>query len=114
MAKGGISRGDIYHCGLAPVKGGEQQGARYVLVVSSRDFNQLGTQIVCPITLGGDFARNRGFAVSLSGAGANAQGAVLVNQIRSLDLKARSGKFIESAPDYIVEEVLARLSAIFE
>lgn len=114
MAKGGISRGDIYHCDLAPVKGKEQQGARYVLVVSSRDFNQLGTQIVCPITLGGDFARNRGFAVSLSGAGTYAQGAVLVNQIRALDLKARNGKFIESAPDYIVEEVLARLSAIFE
>lgn len=114
MARGGISRGDIYHCDLAPVKGSEQQGARYVLVVSSREFNQLGTQIVCPITQGGEFARNRGFAVSLSGAGTNAQGAVLVNQLRALDLKARSGKFSERAPDYIVEEVLGRLSAIFE
>jgi mRNA-degrading endonuclease toxin of MazEF toxin-antitoxin module len=114
MAKGGISRGDIYHCDLAPVKGREQMGARYVLVVSSENFNRLGTQFVCPITLGGDFARNRGFAVPLSGAGTNAQGAILVNQLRALDLKARNGRFSERAPDHIVEEVLGRLAAIFE
>jgi mRNA-degrading endonuclease toxin of MazEF toxin-antitoxin module len=114
MTRGGISRGDIYHCDLAPVKGSEQQGARYVLVVSSRDFNQLGTQFVCPITQGGGFARDRGFAVPLTGSGTNAQGVVLVNQMRALDLKARNGKFSERAPDAVVEEVLGRLSAIFE
>lgn len=114
MAKGGISRGDIYHCDLAPVKGREQQGARYVLVVSTREFNALGTQFVCPITQGGDFARNRGFAVSLSGAGTSTQGVVLVNQMRALDLKARNGKFSERAPDSIVDEVLGRLITIFE
>lgn len=114
MARGGISRGDIYHCDLAPVRGREQQGARYVLVVSSREFNQLGTQIVCPITQGGEFARDRGFAVSLSGAGTHAQGVVVVSQLRALDLKARNGRFSERAPDSIVEDVLGRLSAIFE
>ena len=114
MARGGISRGDIYYCDMAPVKGREQQGARYVLVVSGREFNQLGMQIVCPVTLGGDFARNRGFAVSLSGAGTDVQGVILVNQMRALDLAARNGKFRERAPDSIVEEVLGRLSAIFE
>ncbi|MFZ5833814.1 MAG: type II toxin-antitoxin system ChpB family toxin [Pseudomonadota bacterium] len=114
MAKGGINRGDIYHCDLAPVKGREQQGARYTLVVSIREFNELGTQIVCPITQGGDFARNRGFAVSLSGSGTSTQGVVLVNQLRALDLKARNGKFIERTPDNIVQEVLGRLTAIFE
>lgn len=114
MAKGAISRGDIYHCDLAPVKGREQHGARYVLVVSSREFNELGTQFVCPITQGGEFARVRGFAVSLSGSGTNAQGVVLVNQLRTLDLKARNGRFIERAPEPIVSEVLGRLAAIFE
>jgi len=32
-------------------------------------------------------------------------GVVLCNQVRTLDLKARGGKYIEQAPDHIVDEV---------
>src|SRR5260363_354806 len=35
-----------------------------------------------------------------------------VHQPRTLDLAARQGKFLESAPDYVTGEVLARLQAI--
>jgi mRNA-degrading endonuclease toxin of MazEF toxin-antitoxin module len=75
-----MDRGDIFHVSLDPIQGREQAGKRYVLIVSPREFNRLGTPLVCPITLGGDFARDRGFAVSLSGSGTNAQGVVLCNQ----------------------------------
>lgn len=114
MAKGDIRRGDIFHCDLAPVKGRELQGARYVLAVSPREFNVLGIQFVCPITQGGDFSRERGFAVSLTGAGTKVQGVVLVNQLRAIDLKARGATFIDKVPDDIVNEILSRLTAIFE
>lgn len=114
MAKGDIRRGDIFHCDLAPVKGRELQGARYVLAVSPREFNILGIQFVCPITQGGDFSRERGFAVSLTGAGTKVQGVVLVNQLRAIDLKARGSRFIDKVPDDIVNEILSRLTAIFE
>src|SRR5271166_1655120 len=104
-----MDRGDIYHVSLDPTQGREQAGRRYVLIVSPREFNRLGTPLVCPITQGGNFARDKGFAVSLSGLGTNAQGVVLCNQPRVLDLQARKATFAERAPQHIVDEVMARL-----
>jgi mRNA interferase ChpB len=85
-----MERGDIYHVDLDPTKGKAQQGARYVLIVSPREFHRGGTALVCPITQGGNFARNRGFVVSLSGAGTKVQGVILCNQPRILDIAARA------------------------
>ncbi|MDQ6703559.1 MAG: type II toxin-antitoxin system PemK/MazF family toxin [Pseudomonadota bacterium] len=109
-----MDRGDIYHVDLDPTKGKEQQGARYVLIVSPRDFNRGGTSLVCPITQGGDYARSQGFAVSLSGAGTNAQGVILCNQPRTLDIAARGGRFSEKAPEFIVDEVIAKLQTLLD
>jgi mRNA interferase ChpB len=109
-----VHRGDIFLVDLNPIKGREQAGARYVLIVSPTAFNILGTPLVCPITQGGNFARHAGFAVSLSGAGTQTQGIVLCNQPRVLDLQARNARFIEKAPDFITDEVLAKLSTLIE
>jgi mRNA-degrading endonuclease toxin of MazEF toxin-antitoxin module len=109
-----MDRGDIYHVDLNPTKGREQQGARYVLIVSPREFNRGGTSLVCPITQGGDPARNRGFAVTLSGAGTKVQGVILCNQPRILDIAARGGRFIEKAPDFIVDDVIAKLQTLLD
>lgn len=109
-----MDRGDIYLCPLDPTKGHEQQGTRYVIVISTRAFNKLGVQIVAPITQGGAGPRDAGFAVSLIGAGTNAQGVVICNQVRAMDLKARGAKRMERAPDFIVGEVLGKIAAIFE
>jgi mRNA interferase ChpB len=68
----------------------------------------------CPITQGGDFARHAGFAVPLSGSGTESQGVVLCNQIRTVDLEARSAKRIESVPEVVIDDVLARVQALFE
>jgi mRNA interferase ChpB len=109
-----MDRGDIYHVDLNPTKGREQGGPRYVLIVSPREFNRLGTPLVCPITQGGNFARDRGFAVPLSGTGTNAQGVVLCNQPRVLDLLNRGATFAEKAPPVIIDEVIARLQTLLE
>lgn len=109
-----MERGDIWFADLEPTRGREQAKARYVMIVSQRSFNQLGVQLIAPITSGGEPARARGFTVSLSGAGTRAAGVILCHQIRAIDLKAREGRFIEKAPDFIVSEVLGRLSAMFE
>ena len=109
-----MERGAVFHVDLNPIKGREQAGPRYVLVVSPKAFNDLGTPLVCPITQGGAFARHAGFAVPLSGAGTRTQGVVLCNQPRVLDLKARGARFIEAVPDFIMDEVLARLQTLIE
>ena len=109
-----MDRGDVFHVDLNPIQGREQAGARYVLIVSAKAFNVLGTPLVCPITQGGNFARHAGFAVSLNGAGTQTQGVILCNQPRVLDLQARKARFIEKVPDFIIDEVLAKLSTLIE
>jgi len=109
-----MDRGDIYHVSLDPAQGREQAGRRYVLIVSPRDFNRFGTPLVCPITQGGNFARDKGFAVSLSGVGTLTQGVVLCNQPRVLDLETLYAYFAEKAPQVIVDEVLAKVATLME
>jgi mRNA-degrading endonuclease toxin of MazEF toxin-antitoxin module len=109
-----VERGDLYHVGLDPVRGREQAGPRFVVVVSRRAFNNLGTPLVCPVTQGGEFSRSAGFAVSLNGAGTKVQGVVLCNQPRVLDLKERGGRFAERVPDFIMDEVLAKVATLIE
>lgn len=110
-----MERGDIYLVSLDPTAGHEQQGKRPVLVISPGSFNRLTeVPIVLPITTGGSFARRAGFAVRLSGAGTKTKGVVRCDQLRALDLRARQGRNLERVPDEIVEEVLSRVSPIFE
>lgn len=97
---------------LNPTLGIEQQGQRPVLVISSDKFNQSGLALVCPITQGGNHARFAGFAVTLMGTGSVTQGVVMSNQPRTLDLRARKGKFVEAIPPCVTDDVAARLAAI--
>src|SRR3712207_1147790 len=110
-----MRRGEIWHVDLDPTLGREQQGKRYVLVVSPDRFNQVtGTAVVVPITAGGAGSRAKGFAVTLSGAGTNATGVILCDRLRTIDLKARNGQWSETVPDFIMDEVLGRLATLFE
>lgn len=89
-------------------------GRRPVLIVSPEAFNRITKlPVVVPITSGGNFARSAGFAVPLTGE-TKTTGVVRCDQPRTLDLAARGGKKLESVPDAIIDEVLARLSPIFE
>ena len=110
-----MERGDIYLVSLDPTAGHEQQGTRPVLVVSPAAFNRLTkTPVVLPITTGGSFARTAGFAVPLADAGTKTTGVIRCDQPRALDLGARNGRRLESAPAAIVDEVLAKLAPLFE
>jgi mRNA interferase ChpB len=108
-----FDRGDIVKVNLEPAKGREQKGEnRPALVLSPIVFNMMGMVLVAPITQGGDFARHAGFAVPLSGSGTQTQGVALVNQVVMLDLEERRAKKVEVAPDFVIEDALARLQAI--
>jgi mRNA-degrading endonuclease toxin of MazEF toxin-antitoxin module len=110
-----MKRGEIWLVGLDPTEGHEQTGRRPVLIVSPEAFNRVTkVPVIVPITSGGNFARAAGFAVSLAGAGIRTTGVVRCDQPRALDLGARGGKRLESVPDQIMDEVLARLASIFD
>ena len=108
-----MKRAEIWLVGLDPTQGHEQKGGRPVLIVSPEAFNRVTkVPVVLPIASGGNFARTAGFAVTLDGT--KTTGIVRCDQPRALDLSARGGKKLESVPDAIMNEVLARLTPIFE
>ncbi len=86
-----------------------------MLIVSPEAFNRI-TKLpaILPIISAGNFARTAGFAVPLTGAGIKTTGVVRCDQPRTLDIAARGGRKLESVPDAIMGEVLARISTIFE
>jgi mRNA interferase ChpB len=108
-----MNRGDIYLVSLDPTEGREQRGHRPVLVVSPAEFNEATKlPVILPITSGGEFARRIGFAVPLSGI--KTTGVVRCDQPRVLDMNARNGRKLDTLPPEILDEVLAKLSTIFE
>ncbi len=110
-----MKRGEIWLVSLDPAGGHEQKGRCPVLIVSPEAFNRMTkVPITLPVTSGGNFARTAGFAVPLAGAGTKTAGVVRCDQPRALDLAARGGKKLETIPDPIMDEVLARIAPIFE
>ena len=110
-----MKRGEIWLVSLDPTLGHEQKGRRPVLIVSPESFNRVTrVPIVLPITSGGNFARTAGFAVPLTAAGTRTTGIIRCDQPRALDLAARGGRKLESIPDAVMAEVLARIVVIFE
>ncbi len=83
-----------------PCAGNEIMKQRPALVISRKEFNQ-HTQfaIVAPIT-----STKRGMALEVVLSETFTQGVVLVHQLRSLDVESRGIKFIEKAPDFIIDQ----------
>jgi mRNA interferase ChpB len=108
-----VKRGDIYLVSLNPPEGHEQRGYRPVLVVSPEAFNEATKlPVILPITTGGEFARRIGFAVPLSGT--KTTGVVRCDQPRVLDLHARKGRKVDTLPEALLNEVMAKVITIFE
>ncbi len=105
-----MERGDIYFVDLDPTAGREQRGHRPVILVSPAAFNALGVQLVAPITNGGHFARHRGFAVELTNT--QTTGVILCNQLRTVDIAARNGRWVERAADAVIKDMLARIATL--
>jgi mRNA interferase ChpB len=110
-----LKHGDVFFVSLEPTVGREQRGHRPVLILSQASFNRLtGTPIVAMITNGGEFARRNDFAVSLPAGACKTTGVVRCDQIRSLDLRQRTARYVETLDQRIVEDVLDRLFSFLE
>lgn len=108
-----MNRGDIYLVSLDPTEGREQRGSRPVLVVSANAFNAATKlPVVLPITNGGEFARRLGFAVPVTGI--KTTGVIRCDQPRVIDLVARQGRKVDTLPEAILGEVMARVSTLFD
>ena len=101
--------GEILLVDLKPVRGTEQNGIRPALVVSDPEMNQLTRRvIVCPITRNPHPWPTKVFLPP----GLSVAGAVLVDQVRSIDRAARILRSLGSVPDDIVAEVRGKLRTL--
>jgi mRNA interferase MazF len=101
-------QGDFIAIAFEPQTGHEQSGRRPTLVVSHDLFNQgTGLAIVCPIT---NTRRDHPFHVAIP-EGGEVTGYVMVEQVRSIDYRARRAKRIGKAPDEVLKEALSLLDA---
>jgi mRNA interferase MazF len=103
--------GDIAWIDFDPVKGTEQQGRRPGLILTSLDYHRRSPRaVVCPIT---SKERPWTFNVPLP-PGLKTRGAVLVDQIRTIDRALRVFEVIERAPTELLSEVRGRLAALLQ
>jgi mRNA interferase MazF len=100
---------DIVWIMFNPQAGHEQAGHRPALVLSPKAYNgKVGLAILCPIT---SQVKGYPFEVKIS-EGLEIGGAVLSDQVKSLDWKARQAKFICKLPSEYFNEVVKKLSTL--
>lgn len=101
--------GDVVRISLNPQPGHEQAGRRPAVVISPRSYNgKTGLAILCPIT---SHIKGYPFEVILP-AGLPIAGAILSDQVKSLDWRARNAELICALPAEIVSEIIQKLSAL--
>ncbi|GJD59584.1 type II toxin-antitoxin system PemK/MazF family toxin [Methylobacterium dankookense] len=101
--------GELLLVDLEPVRGTEQRGIRPARVVSDPDMNVLTRRvIICPITRNTNPWPTKVFLP----AGLVIEGAVLVDQVRSVDRTTRILRSLGTVPDDILREVRGRLRTL--
>jgi mRNA interferase MazF len=94
---------------FTPQAGHEQAGRRPGLVVSPGAYNEkVGLALLCPIT---NQVKGYPFEVNLP-AGLSVTGAVLADQVKSMDWRVRRAEFADEAPPETVREVLRKVGRL--
>lgn len=101
-------RGDIVWVDFNPQAGHEQAGKRPALVLSPKIYNgQVGLMLACPIT-----TQIKGYPFEVPIKGVDKPGAVLADQVKSLDWRARNAQKAGTAPAAVVKDVIAKTKAL--
>ena len=102
-------RGDAVWITLNPQAGHEQSGRRPALVVSPAAYNgKVGLALLCPIT-----SQVKGYPFEvLIPARLKVSGAILSDQVKSLDWRARRAELIGRVPESTISEVLQKIGVL--
>ena len=101
--------GDVVWITLNPQAGHEQAGRRPAVVLSPENYNgKIGLAILCPIT---NQIKGYPFEVIIP-AGLPVAGAILSDQVKSLDWRARNAEFLCTLPTETISEVLQKLTTL--
>ena len=98
-------RGDVVWMDFNPQKGHEQAHQRPAVVLSPHDYNKKsGLALVCPIT-----AHAKGYPFEIVFHDKKVRGAILTDQIRSIDWQARKIVFIQKSTQGLLARVQERI-----
>ncbi|MGP0061295.1 MAG: type II toxin-antitoxin system PemK/MazF family toxin [Beijerinckiaceae bacterium] len=101
--------GDIVWVDFEPVRGSEQAGARPALVLSTRLMHEATRlTIICPVTKNANPWPAKVFLPN----GLSVKGAILADQVRSVDRTARGFRFIDRVPEEILVQVRFKVAAL--
>ena len=103
------NRGDIVWITFNPQAGHEQAGRRPALVLSPAAYNgKVGLAILCPIT-----SQIKGYPFEvLIPEGLKISGAILSDQVKSLDWRARQAELVCKLPPSTIDEALQKLNTL--
>jgi len=102
-------RGDIVWLTFNPQAGHEQAGRRPALVLSPAAYNRkVGLAIFCPVT---NQVKGYPFEVLIPD-GLKATGAILADQVKSLDWRKRDAEFVCRLPEEFTTIALKKLHAL--
>jgi len=102
-------RGDVVWITLYPQAGHEQMGRRPAVVLSPAAYNgKVGLALLCPVT---NQVKGYPFEVLIP-EGLAVSGAILADQIKSLDWRAREAEFACSVPSETMCDVLRKVVAL--
>jgi mRNA interferase MazF len=102
-------RGDVVWISFNPQAGHEQAGRRPAVVLSPAAYNRkVGLAILCPVT---NQIKGYPFEVIIP-QGLKVTGAILADQAKSLDWKARKAELICKLPQVVVNDVLKKLNTL--
>lgn len=105
------ARGDLVWLNFTPQAGHEQAGHRPALVLSPTVYNgRTGLMLCCPIT---SQVKGYPFEVTLN-ADSAVRGAVLCDQVRSVDWRARKARRAGAVGDAVMEQVLGRVRVLLD
>lgn len=104
-------RGDVVWLTFQPQTGHEQRGRRPALVVSPAAYNgRVGLALLCPITRQ---VKGYPFEVVIP-TGVGVEGAILADQVKSLDWRARQAEFLARLPSKVLTEVIGKLRVLID
>jgi len=101
--------GDVVWVTLNPQAGHEQAGRRPAVVLSPKSYNsKTGLAILCPIT-----SQIKGYPFEVVvPLGLPLTGAILSDQVKSLDWHTRDAELICTLPDETITEILQKLTTL--
>ncbi|MBI4636717.1 MAG: endoribonuclease MazF [Candidatus Rokubacteria bacterium] len=105
------ARGDVIWLQFNPQAGHEQAGHRPAVVISPSSYNRrVGLALCCPVT---SQVKGYPFEVLLP-PGLGVEGAILSDQIKSLDWRVRKARRIGNLPAEVLQETVGKILALVE